>query len=154
MKTVLIIIFCFVISFPCFASLTQEDMLKIRQIIREEIEPLKSEMVNMKSDIKAIESKVVKLENRMTTFENRMATFENKMATLEGKIATKDDLLSMWKEITGKIEGIYGLLVGVLVAIIVSVILPPILQKRKIGNDVDELKQEIAKLKDKRIISP
>ena len=144
MKTVLIIIFCFVISFPCFASLTQEDMLKIRQIIREEIEPLKLEIVNVKNDVKAVESKVVMLEN--------------KIATLEGKMATKDDLLSIWKEITGKIEGIYGLLIGVLVAIIVSVILPPILQKwferRKIGNDVDELKQEIAKLKEKGIISP
>jgi len=140
-KTVLIIIFFFVISSPCFASLTQEDMLKIRQIIREEIEPLKN--------------KVTTLENRMTTLENKMATLENRMTAIESKMATKDDLLSMWKEITGKIEGIYGLLIGVLVAIIVSVILPPILSKwferRKIGDDVDELKQEIAKLKEKRI---
>jgi H+/gluconate symporter-like permease len=132
-----LILLTFVISLPLcqgvvFAELTKED---VRQIVREEIEPLKIEIATIKGDIKAL---------------------EGRMAGLEGKMATKDDLLSMWKDITGKMETLYGLLIGVLLAIIVSVILPPIFQKwferrkeHQYSKEIEELKQEIAALKGK-----
>ena len=52
MKTVLIIIPVFVGMFhllfafalPCFAELTENDIRQIRQVIREEIEPVKKEI--------------------------------------------------------------------------------------------------------------
>jgi tetrahydromethanopterin S-methyltransferase subunit G len=90
---------------PCFAELTKED---VRQIIREEIEPMKKEIEFVKIEI---------------------ATIKGDIKALEGKMATKDDLLSIWKDMAGKIEVLYGLIIGVLLAIIVSVILPPVLQK-------------------------
>jgi len=93
---ILLALFCF----PCFASLTQEDMGQIREIIREEIEPMKKEI------------EAVKLE---------IATIKGDIKALEGKMATKDDLLSLWKDTTGKMETLYGLIIGVLIAVIVSV---------------------------------
>jgi len=111
MKTVLIItLLLFALTLPCFAELTKED---VRQIIREEIEPMKKEIEFVKIEI---------------------ATIKGDIKALEGKMATKGDLLSIWKDMTGKIEVlygliIYGLIIGVLLAIIVRVILPPVLQK-------------------------
>lgn len=114
-----------VLTLPCLAELTKED---VRQIIREEIEPVKIDIAEMK-----------------------------------GKMATKDDLLNMWKDMTGKvdtlhgnitskIDALYAVTIGVLIAIIVailSIILPPVIQRwfeqRKVGKDEERFQKiEIA----------
>jgi hypothetical protein len=68
MRTVLIIILFFSISLSCFfvicgerpayAELTENDIRQIRQIIREEIEPIKIEIATIKGDIKMLESRM------------------------------------------------------------------------------------------------
>ena len=122
-------ILVFVISLSCFAELTENDVRQIRQIIREEIEPVKKEIESIKIEI---------------------ATIKGDIKALEGKMATKDDLLSIWKDITGKMDTLYGLIIGVLIAIIVSVILPPVFQKwlerRKVGSDEERFQRIEAKL--------
>jgi sensor domain CHASE-containing protein len=115
MRTALIIILLFAIVLPCFAELTDNDIMRIRQLIREELEPIKIEIATIKGDMKA----------------------------LEGKMATKDDLLAVWKDMTGKfdalrqetgdkIDTLYGVTIGVLTAIIVailSILLLPVIQR-------------------------
>ena len=138
MKNALIIILLFVFAYPCFAELTENDVRLIRQIIREEIEPVKIEMATMKGDIRA----------------------------LEGKMATKDDIIAMRDILGGQMNTLYGVLIGILVALIVGILgifLVPFLKKwfekpepqrtLIISKEVNELKQRMAELEKRNIIT-
>jgi len=131
MRTALIIVLLFAIALPCFAELTQQDLDKIGNLIDRKLEPIKLDIAEMKGDMKA----------------------------LEGKMATKDDLLAVWKDMTGKfdalrqetgdkIDTLYGVTIGVLIAIIaaiLSIILPPVIQRwlerRKLPSDKEKFRK-------------
>lgn len=128
MKTLLIIVLLLTLVLPCFAQLTEND---IRRIIREEVAPIKIEIATIKGDIK----------------------------TLEGRMATKDDIITMNQKLGDKIDTLYGVMIAALVTIIVVIAIPQILiayrerRESRLSKEVDELKQEIADLKGKRIIN-
>jgi len=118
MKNALIIILLFVFAYPCFAELTENDVRLIRQIIREEIEPLKIEMAKefeaVKVEMATIKGDIKVLESKMATKDDIIAmrgSLSGRMASLEGRMATKDDIIAL-----------YGLLVGILIAIVVAIL--------------------------------
>jgi archaellum component FlaC len=120
-----------IFAIPCFAELTEKDISQIRQIIREEIEPIKIEIVTIKGDIKA----------------------------LEGKMATKDDIIAVNQKLGDKIDTLYGIIIASFVTLIVVIAIPQILiayrerRESRLSKEVDELKQRVAELERKRIVT-
>jgi len=141
----------FALAQPCFAELTEKN---VRQIIREEIEPVKIDIAEMKGGIKSLGDKMTTLEGKMTMLEGKMATLEGKMATKNDIITVKDDIIAMQRNLREGMETLYGVLIGILVAIIVailSIILSPFLRKwfegREQKEDIMRLKDELEELK-------
>ena len=71
MKTIIFfsILFC-TLALPVFGELTPEDLDKIRLIVKEEIKPLKADIVALKID-------VARLDGRLTGVEKQIATITN-----------------------------------------------------------------------------
>ena len=71
MKTIIFfsILFC-TLALPAFGELTPEDLDKIRLIVKEEIKPLKADIVALKID-------VARLDGRLTGVEKQIATITN-----------------------------------------------------------------------------
>jgi len=62
-----------------------------------------------------------------------IATIKGDIKALEGKMATKDDLLSLWKDMMGKMETLYGLIIGVLFYSLVFLLIKLLFLKEKFG---------------------
>ena len=138
MKAILIIILIFAFALPSSAELTENDL---RRIIREEIEPVKK------------------------VFENRIGQLEIKVAAIEAKMATKEYIITTYQKLSDKIDSLYAVMIAALVTIIVVIAIPQILiemlhfaqherRESRLSKEVDELKQIIAELKGKKVISP
>ncbi|MBM3239031.1 hypothetical protein FJZ31_22285 [Candidatus Poribacteria bacterium] len=131
MKTTIIIIIFFTFTFPCIAELTESDIRQIRQIVREEIEPLKIEIAEIKG----------------------------KMATKDDIIAVKGDIISMQQKLGDKIDTLYGIIIAAFVTLIVVIAVPQIIiayrerRESQLSKEVDDLKQRIAELEKKRILT-
>ena len=71
MKTIIFfsILFC-TLALPVFGELTPQDLDKIRLIVKEEIKPLKADIVALKVD-------VARLDGRLTGVEKQIATITN-----------------------------------------------------------------------------
>ena len=71
MKTIIFfsILFC-TLALPVFGELTPQDLDKIRLIVKEEIKPLKADIVALKID-------VARLDGRLTGVEKQIATITN-----------------------------------------------------------------------------
>ena len=71
MKTIIFfsILFC-TLALPTFGELTPQDLDKIRLIVKEEIKPLKADIVALKVD-------VARLDGRLTGVEKQIATITN-----------------------------------------------------------------------------
>lgn len=146
MKITLIVTLFFLVSLPCFAKLTEEDVNQIRQIIREEIEPVKKEMATMKGEIQALKITIAEMDKRIEAqfkaVDSRFDAVDSKFDAIDGKIS-----IIQW-------------FIGGLVAITVFAVgIPQLLiayrEKResRLSKELDELKQEIAALKEKKIIT-
>ena len=125
-KIILTIILLFLISPPCFAELTAND---VRQIIREEIKPLEDRMIRVETRLTGVETKLTALETKV----------EEKFNSVEDKIA-----LSQW---------FIGLLVAMVVAAIAIPQLLVLLRERKELREIEKLWDAIAELKEKRVIT-
>lgn len=68
MKIMLLIFVIYIITLPCYADLTQNDLYKISNIIDQKLEPIKQDIVNIKLDV----------------------------AEMRGKVVTKEWILTMW----------------------------------------------------------
>lgn len=129
MKTIiaLSILLC-VIALPTFAELTDEDLNKIRLIvkeeIKEEIKPIKAEIASIRSDIGMLKEDVARLDGRMTGVE---------------------------KQVSHATNVTYGLIA----LIVVAIGIPAWRGKRDLDQErkIEELRQEIETLKQQRIVS-
>ena len=76
MKTIIFfsILFC-TLALPVFGELTPQDLDKIRLIVKEEIKPLKADIVALKVD-------VARLDGRLTGVEKQIATITNLIYSL------------------------------------------------------------------------
>jgi len=150
MKNVLIIILLFILSSPCFAALTEND---IRRIIREEIEPVKK-------DTESIKLEIATMKGEIKGLKGEMRGLEGKMATKDDIIAVKTDITNMYQKLGDKIDILYGIIIASFVTLIVVIAVPQILiayrerRESRLSKEVDELKQEIAELKKRIIITP
>ena len=90
MKIALAVALLMATVLPSFAELTQQDLDKISVLIDRKLEPIKKEITAIKLDIAEMrgEIKAVRAE----------------MKTLESKMATKDDIITLQRELTKKIE--------------------------------------------------
>ena len=139
MKNVLTIILLFAVACPCFAELTENDIRKIRQVVREEIKPL---------------------ETRIGALEKSVATIEGKMATKDDIIAVKSEIISVQQNLGDKIETLYGIIIASFVTLIVVIAVPQIIiayrerRESRLSKEVDELKRRIVELEGKKVIMP
>ena len=76
MKTIIFfsILFC-TLALPVFGELTPQDLDKIRLIVKEEIKPLKADIVALKVD-------VARLDGRLTSVEKQIAIITNLIYSL------------------------------------------------------------------------
>jgi len=123
------IILLFLISLPCFAELTENDIRQIREVIREEIKPLEDRLTRVETRLTGVETKLTALETKV----------EEKFNSVEDKIA-----LSQW---------FIGLLVAMVVAAIAIPQLLVLLRERKELREIEKLWDAIAELKEKRVIT-
>ncbi|HIE25873.1 TPA: hypothetical protein EYP66_01140 [Candidatus Poribacteria bacterium] len=145
----------FALTPPCFGELTEKDVGQIRQIIREEIEPLKIEIATIKDDIKALEGKMATKDD----IRKELEPMKIEIATIKGKMATKDDIITMNQKIGDKIDTLYGIIIASFVTLIVVIAVPQILiayrerRESRLSKEVDELKQRIVELERKNIVT-
>ena len=134
MKTALLfsVLFC-AIALPALGELSQQDLDKIRLVIkeeiREELKPIKSDIASMKDDISSLKQDVARLDGLLDGIQEQVSHATN---------------------IT------YGL-----IALIVAAIgIPQIIIASRSGRDheqnrrIEELRQEIETLKQQRIVNP
>ncbi len=134
MKTALLfsVLFC-AIALPALGELSQQDLDKIRLVIkeeiREELKPIKSDIASMKDDISSLKQDVARLDGLLDGIQKQVSHATN---------------------IT------YGL-----IALIVAAIgIPQIIMASRSGRDreqdrrIEELRQEIETLKQQRIVNP
>jgi len=125
MKTTLIIIMLFTFVLPCFGQLTAND---VRQIIREELDPVKKEIEFIKKDLG-----LVKIE----------------IATMKGDIKAFDGKLSLLQWFTG------GLVAIIVFAIGLPLLLMTYRERKenKLSKEIIELKKRIIELEKGKIIT-
>ncbi|MCD6505796.1 hypothetical protein J7M22_04135 [Candidatus Poribacteria bacterium] len=80
MKTALALTLLLALALPSFAELTRQD---VEQIIQQALEPIKQGITAIKLDI---------------------AEMKGKIEALEGKMVTKDDIITLQRELTKKME--------------------------------------------------
>ncbi|HIE29830.1 TPA: hypothetical protein EYP66_21380 [Candidatus Poribacteria bacterium] len=122
MKITLIVTLFFLASLPCFASLTQEDVMLIRQIIREEIEPLKKEIESLKKDIVSVRMEMAMMKGEIQALKATIAEMDKRMAA---------QLAEMDKRVAAQFNAVYRnfsliqWFIGGLIAITVAAIALP-----------------------------
>ena len=72
MRLALIFTLLFAIAFPCFAELTEQ---RVRQIIREELEPINKEIIAIKLDIAEMKGKMVTKDNIIGVYAAILVTW-------------------------------------------------------------------------------
>ena len=138
MKTILTSILLFAIALPC-SGLTQQDLDQIERLMDKKLEPIVKEINTIKNEINDIKIDI---------------------ANIKGKMATKDDIISINQKLSDKIDTLYGIIIAAFVTLIAVIAIPQILiayrerRESRLSREVDELKREIAELKEKRIINP
>ena len=134
MRITLVFTLLVAIVSPAFPQLTEQT---VRQIIREELEPIKLDVAEMTGKIEALEGK--------------MATKDDLMAINKDLGTTKDDLRDMWKDIIGKIYVLYGIIIAVLIAIIgvmLTIIFAPRWIEQRNGKRLQRIEAEIEAIKE------
>ncbi|HIE28652.1 TPA: hypothetical protein EYP66_15340 [Candidatus Poribacteria bacterium] len=58
MKTAIIFILPFIFVSPCLAALTENDIRRIRRVMREELEPIKIEMAELKVKVSEMDKRI------------------------------------------------------------------------------------------------
>ena len=150
----------FTLTLPCFGELTEKDVGRIRQIIREEIEPLKIEIATIKGKMATKDD----IRKELEPMKIEIATIKGDIKALEGKVATKDDIITMNQKMGDKIETLYGIIIASFVTLIVVIAVPQILiadssqaqnerRESRLSKEVDELKQRIVELERKKIVT-
>jgi hypothetical protein len=81
MKNALVISLMFVIVLPGYAELTKED---VRQIVRDEIEPLKLEMATVKGEIQALKVTIAEMDKRISA---QFKAVDSKFEAVDSKIS-------------------------------------------------------------------
>ena len=140
-------IFCFslclcAIGVPSFAALTPQDLDKIRLIIYEENQPIKTEMAVMKTEIENVKTEI---ENVKTEIEN----VKTEMVNIKTEVS--------W--IRGKLDNIDRYLAWLMVLIVVAIGIPQIVvawrsrKDRAQEKQIEALRQEVETLKQQYIAS-
>ena len=137
MKTVLVLSILFsTITLPALGELTDADINKIRLIVNEAVEPLKTDIVTLKTDVAWIRGKFEGIDKQ---FESVDKQFE-----------------SVNQRITHATNVSYGLIALIVAAIAIPQILMAWRSRadRSLEKQIETLTQEIETLKQQRIISP
>jgi signal transduction histidine kinase len=81
------------------------------------------------------------------------------MATKDDIIAVKGDIISMQQKLGDKIDTLYGIIIAAFVTLIAVIAVPQIIiayrerRESQLSKEVDDLKQRIAELEKKRILT-
>ncbi|MFQ6042891.1 MAG: hypothetical protein ACE5PV_18720 [Candidatus Poribacteria bacterium] len=118
MKTTMIIILLFAIVLPCFAELTEQS---VRQIIREELEPINKE--------------ITAINNEITTMKKEITAIKLDIAEMKGKTATKNDII-----------GVYAAILVTWVVTIAAIVTIPYLYGRADRERVKQLEADVREL--------
>ena len=137
MKSVLLlsILLC-AMTFPALGALLPEDLDKIRLIVKEEVDPIKTEIASMKEDIAEINGRIDGINGRMVGLSGR----------IDG--------------LSERIEGIEKIITWLMVLIVVAVGIPQVVvawrsrKDREQDKKIEELTREIEALKQQRIVNP
>ncbi|MFQ6041266.1 MAG: hypothetical protein ACE5PV_10460 [Candidatus Poribacteria bacterium] len=149
MKTILISILLFAIALPC-SGFTQQDLAQIERLMDKKLEPIVKEINEIKIDIANIKGK-------MATKDDIIAINQNLSDRTD---SLKSDIITINQNLSDKIDTLYGIIIAAFVTLIVVIAVPQILivyrerRESRLSREVDELKREIAELKEKRIINP
>ena len=133
MRFILIFTLLFaIITSPCFAQLTRKDVEQIvRQVVREELEPVKLDVAKMKGKIATKdELEAVKLD----------------IAEMKGKMATKDDIITVQRELSSKMLVLTIGLITAWITIIAAIITIPYLYGRADREKVKQLEVDVKEL--------
>ena len=148
MKTAIIFILLFAFVSPSLAELTENDIRQIRQVIREEIKPLEDRM-------SALETRVGNLEKQVATIETKM---EEKFNAVDDKFKAIDDKLSLVQaSINDKLSLIQWFIGGLVALVVAAIAIPQLLilyREKKESKGINKLREEIAELKEKKVITP
>lgn len=137
MKLILLFsIFLYTFTLPALGELTQQDLKNIRGLLLEEIKPIKDDIATLKADI---------------------TTLKTEMGWVRGKLEGVDKQFgSVEKQISYAINLTYGLIA----LIVVAVGIPQLILTWRSSKDREQerinqdLRQEIEKLKQQRIVNP
>lgn len=92
-----IVLLC-TIAAPALGALTQQDLDKIRLIVREEIEdetkPMKAEIAALRIEIVALKKDVAVLKTDVTALKTDVASLKEDMAGLSGRIESIDKVIN------------------------------------------------------------
>ncbi|MFQ6039575.1 MAG: hypothetical protein ACE5PV_01860 [Candidatus Poribacteria bacterium] len=134
MKTVITLILLFTLVSPCFAELTENDIGRIRQVIRGELEPIKIEMAELKVKVSEMDKRI----------NEKFKAVDDKISIVQASVNDKLSLMQWF--------------IGGLVALVVAAIAIPQLlilyREKKESKEMDKLREAIAELKEKKVITP
>ncbi len=137
MKTVLLcsVLFC-VITLPAIGELTAQDLNKIRILIDDALEPIKADIVTLKTDVAEMKGKFDGIDNHIDGIDKQFVGIQN------------------------QITHVTYITYGLLALIVAAIAIPQIIITWRSVSDTEqqkinqELRQEIEKLKQQRIVNP
>ena len=144
MKNVLLLsIVLWTIVLPTFADLTPQDLDKIRSIVKEEVDPIKAEIKTLDTRLQNVEQGISWMRGKLEGVDRQ---FEGVDRQFEG----------VGKQISHVTNVTYGLIALIVLAVGIPQILIAWRSKmdRAQGKRIEELSQEIERLKQQRIVKP
>ena len=139
-----------------FAELTPQDLDKIRLIIHEANQPIKTEIATIKTEIATIKTEIATIKTEIKTVKDEIKTVKDEIKTV------KDEIVKVTNEVSwirGRLETIDKYLAWLTALIVVAIGIPQIVvawrsrKDREQEKQIEVLRQEIEALKQQGVAS-
>ena len=134
---------------PSFAALTPQDLDKIRLIIYEENQPIKTEIAAIKTEIAYMKTEIAAIKTEIAAIKTETTNLKTEMVSIKTEVS--------W--IRGKLDNIDRYLAWLMGLIVVAIGIPQIVvawrsrKDRAQEKQIEALRQEIETLKQQYIAS-
>ena len=150
LKAILCLSVCFCgIGGQVFAELTPQDLDKIRLIIHEANQPIKTEIATIKTEIATIKTEIATIKTEIKTVKDEIKTVKDEIVKVTNEVS--------W--IRGRLETIDKYLAWLTALIVVAIGIPQIVvawrsrKDREQEKQIEVLRQEIEALKQQGVAS-